>query len=224
MRQPVVLLARVLGFVDSRFLVAGKGVYFPELVRAVADRFGFQKYPEKLEDFDLSKGVEFLEGRSGRRPIQKFVIWDNTLVLETTSSTKDSEEILEEILLWGVEKFGINYAPNSIPRYAYVSDVTFYSDAPLLVVSPSISYLANSCTAALSEIWKEPVHYQPISIRVGHDPTARKFGIAHFSLERRGDVRFSENKYFSEAPLPTDKHWELLEQFERGSSGKAQKT
>jgi hypothetical protein len=43
---------------------------------------------------------------------------------------------------------------------------------------------------------------------------ARKYGIAPFSITRRAESRFSENKYFSEAPLPTDIHISLLEEFE----------
>jgi hypothetical protein len=46
----------------------------------------------------------------------------------------------------------------------------------------------------------------------------RKYGIASFSITRRAEARFSENKYFSEAPLPTDLHLKLLEQFEAESS------
>jgi hypothetical protein len=38
--------------------------------------------------------------------------------------------------------------------------------------------------------------------------------IAAFTIQRRGQTPFEENKYFSEAPLPTDIHINLLEQFE----------
>jgi hypothetical protein len=44
--------------------------------------------------------------------------------------------------------------------------------------------------------------------------TARKYQIAPFSIARRAEARFSEDKYYSEAPLPTDMHISLLEEFE----------
>jgi hypothetical protein len=45
---------------------------------------------------------------------------------------------------------------------------------------------------------------------------ARSHGIAPFVITHRAESRYSENKYFSEAPLPTDMHIEFLEEFEAG--------
>jgi len=215
LQRSAILLARVLGYIDIFDLVPHGQVYFPDLVREVAEKYRFKKSPTTLEEHDLRKGVEFLQGKAGRKPIQKFVIWDNLLVLETRASTDESKAILEEILLWGAEKFGLSYAPGRIKRFAYISDVSFHSDVPLLELNPAVANLARKTSEALSEIWQEPVLYQGVSLRVGHDPAERKFPIAPFLIERRSDVRFSQKKYFSEAPLPTEMHWEMLEYFER---------
>jgi hypothetical protein len=37
---------------------------------------------------------------------------------------------------------------------------------------------------------------------------------APFTIQRRAETAFAENKYFSEAPLPTNEHVALLETFE----------
>jgi len=55
---------------------------------------------------------------------------------------------------------------------------------------------------------------EPAYFRISHDPTARKYGIASLSIEHRVNSLFAENKYFSEAPLPTDLHIKFLEEFE----------
>jgi hypothetical protein len=209
-----VILARVLGFIETFDLSPRGQAYFPEIVAKLVERYNFQKFPQKIEDFDESKGVEFHEGRIGNRPIQKFVIWTSLLVLETRSSTADSKQILEEMLSWGAVNAGLNYKPGMIKRFGYVSDLTFYSDVPILSVNPALTKLAVKTSIALSEIWQEPVHYEPANLAVAHDPMARKYGIAPFSISRRAESRFSENKYFSEAPLPTDEHISLLEEFE----------
>ncbi|MHB8302406.1 MAG: hypothetical protein ACYDC6_06140 [Acidobacteriaceae bacterium] len=210
-----VILARVLGYIEVFDLNPQGKVFFPSLVQEIVRRYNFQKSPQTLEEFDLQKGVEFHEGRAGDKVIQKFVIWNSLLVLETRSSTADSKKILEDMLAWGSEKFGLSYRPGMIKRFAYISDLTFYSDVPLLSVSSALTKLGEKTGELLSGIWQEPVHYESVNLVVGHDPMARKYPIAPFTITRRAEARFSENKYYSEAPLPTDVHWELLEQFEK---------
>lgn len=214
MRQPAIILARVLGYIDVPELHRGK-VYFPDLIRELVERYKFQKFPQTLEESDLKKGIEFLDGISGKQPIQKFAIWDTLMVVETLTDTDDSMAVLREILTWGVEKFGLASGPEAIKRFAYISDLTFYCDRPILDINPAIKTLTDQVNRNLSEIWKEPIVYEPIILRIGHDPLARKNDIASFTIERRGGAGFSENKYFSEAPLPTKTHIQLLKQLEK---------
>lgn len=215
MRQSAVILARVLGFIELGDLISGSKMSVSELVRKLAEQYSFEKIPTSFEQLDPGKGIHFFEGVSGSIPIKEFIIYDTLLVLETRISTEASKYILEEILLWGAKDLGLNYKANSINRFGYISDVTFFSDAPLLDVPPAIAKIAARATRELTEIWKEPVKYEPLNYSVGHDPTTRKYGIAPFTIIHRAESRFSENKYFSEAPLPTDIHWEMLEEYEK---------
>lgn len=215
MQLSAIILARVLGYIESLDLSPRGKAFFPDIVPEIVKRYNFQKFPKTLEEFDETKGVEFLEGKAGNKVIQKFVIWNTLLVVETRSSTADSKQILEDMLVWGAEKFGLNYKPGMIKQFGYVSDLTFHSDAPLLGVSPALNKLAITTSDAVSEIWHEPIRYDPMVVTIGHDPLTRKYGIASFTIQRRAETRFSENKYFSEAPLPTDVHLKLLEQYEK---------
>ena len=209
-----VILARVLGYIETFDLNPCGKLFFPDIMPEIVKRYKFQKFPQSLGEFDESKGVEFHEGKIGDRVIQKFVIWNTLLVVETRSNTDDSKKILEDMLVWGAENFGLNYKPGMRKRFAYISDLSFYSDVPILEVSPTLAKLAAKTSKALSEIWQEPVQYEPVNLVVGHDPQARKYGIAPFTITRRAESRFSGNKYFSEAPLPTDMHLEMLKDFE----------
>lgn len=213
MQHSAVILARVLGYIETFDLGQGK-LFFPEIVPQIVERYRFQKFPQAFEQFDEAKGVEFFEGW-GNLVIQKFTIWNTILVVETRTNTTDSKGILEDMLLWGAQRFGLNYKTGMLKRFAYVSDLSFYSDVPILSTNPALDALCQKTSTALSDIWQEPVKYEPMTFSVGHDPLSRKYGIAPFSISRRAESRFSENKYFSEAPLPTDMHWQLLEEFEK---------
>jgi hypothetical protein len=218
MKLSSIILARVLGYVETFDLSPEGKVFWPDIVPEIVQRYSFQKFPKTLEEFDESKGVEFQGGKIAGRVIQRLAIFNTLLVVETRSNTADSKRILEDALVWGAEKFGLNYSPGMINRFAYVSNLSFYSDVPILGANPALVNLAARTSEALSEIWQEPIQYAAMNIAIGHDPLERKYGIASFSITRRAEARFSENKYFSEAPLPTDLHLKLLEQFEAESS------
>lgn len=215
MKLSAIILARVLAYVETVDLNPRGQSHFPDMIKALVDRYNFKKFPQTIEELDESKGVEFHHGVADGITIQKFVVWNTLLVLETRAEMKYSKSILLEMLDWGAEKFGLNYHPQMIKHFAYVSDLTFYSDVPLLKVNDPVTNLAMKVSQELSGIWREPIQYESMNVQVGHDPLSRKYGIAPFSITRRAEAKFSENKYFSEAPLPTDTHIALLEQYER---------
>ena len=225
LQRLAILLARVLAYIDVREMSSGRHVSLPAVVEELVTRYKFQKYPKTLQELDVSRGLEFHSGTSGKLPIDKLTIWDSTLVIENQVSTDSAKQTLEEILQWSAHSFGLQYRPGDIKRFAYVSDVSFQCDASLLLVNPAIEVLCAKTSELLSKIWQEPVQYLPVGVRIGHDPVSRKLGIAPFSIERKGNARFAENRYFSEAPLPTRVHIELLEQFEatiRAQNGTAE--
>jgi len=217
MQLSSIILARVLGFIETFDLDPRGKVFSPEFVDEIVKRYKFQKFPKTMEEFNEDKGVTFEEGKIGNKVIQKVTIYNVLTTVETRSNTDDSKQILEEMLAWGAAKFGLNYKPGSIKRYGYISDLTFYSDVPILsAASQPILDLAAKTSASLSEVWQEPIQYHPAEISVGHDPLTRKNGIAPFTITHRVETKFSENKYFSEAPLPTNTHISLVEEFEAG--------
>lgn len=190
-------------------------VFWPDAARAIAERFAFQKYPQALEQFDEQKGVEFHYGKWNGLVVEKLTIFNTLITLETRSNTSDSKKILEDMLLWATAKFKLNYKPGDIKKFGYVSSVTFYSDAPLLEPVAPISTLAAKTSKLVSEFWGENIKYEGLQISVGHDPLLRRYGIANFFITHRAETKFSEHKYFSEAPLPTDDHLRLLEEYEK---------
>ena len=213
MQLSAVTLARTLAYVERFDLDPTGKVLVPDLVKAIADRYKFQRLPKHEER--EKEGLVFEEGKIGNKVITKMTIYDVLIVMETRSNTSDSKQLIEDLLQWGMAKFGLNFTPNSIKKFAYVSDLTFHSDIPILEwACDPLARIAAKTSTALTDIWGEPISYVPTVLTAGHDPLTRKYGIAPFTITRRMEARFSENKYFSEAPLPTDIHLEILEQFE----------
>jgi hypothetical protein len=184
------------------------------MVPALSARYGFVKFPQKLEDFDFSKGVTFEGGRFQDVTIQRFQIFTNVLVAETASSTTDSERVLEDALVWGAETFGLLYRPGMIKRKAYVSQLTFYSGSILPNLNPALLKVAKKLNSRVPEYFGYELKYKPSAFAISYDPLEIKNGAAQFSIEARSEVPSAENKYFSTAPLPTEEHIELLQTLE----------
>ncbi len=215
MKLSAILLARVLGFVELYDLIPRGNIFFPQLVGELVKKFEFQKFPQSADQVDEQKGIEFSDGRIGDKTINRFAIFDTLLVVETREGTDESRRILDQMLLWGKEHFGLKYSPDVIKRHAYVSNVTFYSDAPILGDPESpIGKLGLSVGAEVSKIWNETIKFEPAHLTASYDPLTRKNPMAAFSIAYRAEHPFSENKYYSEAPLPTETHIKILEQFE----------
>jgi hypothetical protein len=190
-------------------------VFFPEVLEALVKRCHFQKFPKEYIELDERKGVDFLEGKWGNVTVDKLTLYQDGILVDTCSSTADSERILHEALLWAASEFGVTYRPEMIKRKAYVSDLTFYSEARFLtILNPALSALADRVGRALSEILNDDFKYEPSGFTAHYDQSLKQIPIAPFTVQRRLQTPFSENKYFSEAPLPTDLHWKLLEEFE----------
>jgi hypothetical protein len=217
MQLSAVLMARVIFFVESVDLNPRGEAFYPDIIRKLVERYQFQSFPQKLEDFDETKGVTLALGRIGNRNVDKVVIYNWGLSLETTSSTADAEKLLDEALVWGAQNLHLHYDPNMVKRKAYVSHVTFYSNAPLLSLNPVLDATGEQISRAVTATLKLPYTFQPAGIMIGIDPEEQRIPIQRFSIERREGAAFRENKYFSAAPIPTDLHLRLLEEFERAT-------
>jgi hypothetical protein len=214
MKLSAILVARFFAFIETADLNPRGRAYFPDLVTALVNRYGFAKFPQKPEEFDEKKGVTFETGRDGEVTIHRVVIHDHAIYLDTASSTDDSKRIFDEALIWLSQDFGLGYQPEMVKRVTYVSQLSFYSDVVLDKLHPALTKLGQKLSTRVPEFYGQKLDYVPGTILMAYDPLTIKAGPASFTIERRADTLFSENKYFSTAPLPTDEHIAFLEAFE----------
>jgi hypothetical protein len=210
-----ILLSRVLAFFEVADINPQGGFFFPDLTKELVQRFNFQKHPRNYDEWKDDKGAEFASGKLGKITVDNMKLFNNGIQLDTHSGTNESKRILEDTLEWLSDKHGFSFPkPNFQIRWAYVNNLTFFTDVPILS-TPPLDNLSERVTRAMADVVGNPIAYTPTVQTIGHDPLVLKFGRAAFSIQRRLEVvPFADNKYFSESPLPTDVHIDLLEQFE----------
>ena len=215
MELKAVITARILGFLELAALNPEGRIFFPSIVSRLVERFSFQKYPTVPEQFDESKGVEFLDGQWDGVNVSKLVIYNNGFLVDTQSSTSESEQILLASLEWAKKEIGITFAPEMIYRKRYLSDLVVSTDVPILDGFEPLNKLKTNLSDAMEAILDERLQYGAIRLDVDFERFQRQAPIAPLTIQRRTDYAFADNGYFSEAPLPSELHFDLLEEYEK---------
>jgi hypothetical protein len=212
MRLAAIHLARAMALVEPIDLNPTGKAFYPDLVKALVLRYGFLKFPQKPEEFDEVKGVVFSTGKFEDTSIEQLIIYTYGLLVDTRVSTQESRRVLEEAMEWASKALGLKYS--EIRRWQYASQVTFYSEIDLTSVHPAMQRLADSVSRNVAEITAERLKYELTAFAIDYDSLTRKHPMGRFSIQRRENTPFSEHKYFSDAPLPTEVHLMLVQQFE----------
>ena len=215
MRLLSILQARTVAYLEVDELFTRHHILGPEFTPKIAERYGFLKLPEKLEDFlDEQKGVQFGFGRWDGTVINQLALYAHGIAVETAASTDISEKILYDVLKWGANTLNINYHQDMIKRRAYVSGLLFSTEVSLNALHPKLRGIGERLSSSVADSLGHVFPYEVTGVFFGYDTTHTKPNAPIFTIERRADVPFAENKYFSTAPLPTDEHLRLLKDFE----------
>lgn len=211
-----VVLARSLQMIKSSSGTIG---YLPDLAKQVKDQYSFIKGPknEDLLPSDPPKGAEFQHGKLVQLSriiiIDKLTVFSDGIVVDTSSSTDDSDLCLNDLAQWaltatpGVTQVG--------PRY-YLSQMEVHMDPPLATRMPQFQLIGERTTARLAGYGIQAPVYQPSVIHMYYDTLGKPAPQpGAFVLERRLNIPHSENVWFSQAPLRTWDHMQLLGELEK---------
>lgn len=209
-----VRLARLIAYFPTEEINPRGRALIPDVTSALIERYSFNGYPQKFEDFDWDKGISFIDGRWNDINIDRLALYNNGMLVDTASSTDDSVAFLTDALTWAAESFGLTYRPDMMNRKTYVSELLFRSETPLKTLNPALESLAAKLSESVSHIAGQEVAYDTVSLALNFDMLLTKSPLAPFRIERLSEAQYTENKYYSIAPLPTDVHIKFLEEFE----------
>jgi hypothetical protein len=214
MRITAIKLARVIALFDTDELTPRGEISLAKFIAAASKKFEFQKFPTAGEQVEEKNGLVFLDGTWNDTPVMKLTIFNDGIILETNTSTSRSIQILKESLDWAKQELGLHVEEEMLRRIRYISQLSFFSEAPILTHSQPTNNAAKTMAELLASITGQRRKYEGIRIDLDFDHSANRDTIAPFTIQRLGVESFESNRYFSQAPLPTEAHIALLEQFE----------
>ena len=202
-------LARAMWSFDTTELNPGGKDLFARAVPAIVEDYKFRTFPHPGDDF--SQGMKFVNGRfvkdDGTVLAINCTLFSDGVVAETYSSTADAEEVLGEIL-GSLPDLGFDFNPDMVRRKFYVSQLNVKCEKPLSALNPKLVDFANRLSSAVGgttfnfsavEFWPD----QTLVLKP-----------ANFSFQHRINDPHGTDRYWSQAALPTEKHFEFLQEFE----------
>ena len=192
------------------------GFHVPELIRLISERYGFANRP--TIETSQQGGAKFTDGRliagSVKKNIRQLTVFNDGLEV-LAGDTSSAELMLDDLLNWAQHAVGLR-PPITYERFfenVIVAEFEASMDGPFKILS-GVSHLFQSM---LTNHYKKPAGVALARIAISNDAIQNPLPIpsASFIVERRDGIAFSANRYFSLAPLRTDAHVQLLEEFER---------
>ena len=189
------------------------------LIEPIKEKYNFRRVADivKPGDIDLSKG--FLLGggsfkKNGKREIiVDLTIYNDGFVVDTRSSTDDSDAFLEDFLNWIAKEYGFEPYKGLLRSKIYLSELWVQTDIFLNNLNPKLVEFANRLTTLVPTQYKHSLKYETAGIIFGAEPTSIS-PLAPFKFERAENTPYGEKRYFSVAPLRTEVHLTLLNELE----------
>ena len=211
-----VIAARSVWLFDINELNPRGKSLFPDFFDWLKETYSFDKAPASIADVDETKGWAFSRGSFQVRE-EFFVdvelkVYNDGLVANTWSSTRDTEAFLANVLKSAAAEFSLAYKPEMIGRKQYFSELNVRSEKHLYGINPALSQFAKKVAELIPGNLKLP--FEVAGVALWPVQSIPPLVISAFRFERKLNTSPDECKYYSTAPLHTDSHLDLLDEFE----------
>jgi hypothetical protein len=177
---------------------------------------GWPKTPEELSwTASSNKGIRFIDGTFSieeRLLAVHLTVYNDGIVADTSSSTRDSDAFIEDVLSFAAQHFGVTYGSGMVHRRLYASELIVRLSHDLTALCEKIGMLTSRLTE-LADARQAPFQWFGFELR--QDPQIAGAIVPLFKLERELSKPAALNRYFSFASLPTESHEQLLNYLEK---------
>lgn len=179
------------------------------------EMYKFEKFPASVVDLE-DNALVFTRGsfvnKAGLTVGIELKIYKDGILANASSSTRDSEDFTENILSLCATEFGLIYKPEMIRYKITFSELNFHSVKKVLGIYDKVNEFANKISSLI--VGEPKAIFDVAGVNFMPSTTIPNYQLSPFIVERKINTMPTENKYYSRAPLHTDYHLRLLEEFE----------
>jgi len=199
--------------------------YLPDALSAVLGRYKFVDFPSQPHQFfpaDSNDPINFRHGKieiGGKTIVIAWLqIFQSGVAISTDSDTKDSDLVLDDVLDWAASRFNLEFKIVR-PGFGHLSQIVVQLERNLSDYFPALKPVLADVQSKLDDFYTAKPAYELTSLLFHFDqsihPSLAPNGIR---LEPRAGVPFDQRLYYSEAPLSTENHLELIQRIEAALS------
>jgi hypothetical protein len=193
------------------------GRSFTQAFIELKGRYNFKKAPMHTLDFDAeAKGLIFDQGefvnRDGITVIAKLSIFTDGMVSDTWSSTRDSEDMLEDVVKWVKTEHGFGLPTDRTVKKLYLSALTVMTEKGQIAGRSKLEELAEKVSMRLTETGRVNKGYIVNGFSLASADWDQSGAPVQYRFEIKTASHPGENRYYASAPLPTDVHIALIEE------------
>ena len=195
--------------------------YLPDAVKAVVDRYKFVEFPtgpHQLFPADPNGSIDFRHGKlevSDRVIVFSWLqVYQSGLSVSTDTDTRDSDFVLNDVLEWTAAHF--NFEFEIIRPIGHSSRLVVQFDRKLADFFPMLRPVIEPVQNRVDDFYLVKPPFELTSVVFHFDQTVQPgFAPSAIKIEPRQATPFDKRLYYSEAPLSTLDHLELLGRFEK---------
>ncbi len=209
---------RVLDLVPLEEYRPAGGLYLPDFINSIRQRYSFVSATDLAEA--MKSGAKFEMGKQvigGETvAIKELSVYSDGLICEAPT-TNLADQILDEFVEWATVSFGLSERTTP-QRRTYTNAIVCVFDKSLETGLGALGRTCGLLSQAMKDAYGWEHEFNLFRLGFNVDPkTAPNLRATNFVLERRilTPNTYSENRYYSIAPLPTVAHERLLETIER---------
>lgn len=188
------------------------GVYLPDLFRAISERYRFVDGPSGTEQelvgsFKFANGV--LERNGQTIAVSSLGVYSDG-ILVVCRKTDDADLVVDDFISWLRGIIPLREPTTEVTR-RHTSHVVVTFDAPIECFIERFNAISHIYQEALEMDQHVKIRARLQRISFSADPLdGLSLQQTSFSLEPRSGVPFTENRYFSTAPMASAAHLRLL--------------
>jgi len=215
MRVLFVGLARTIWLFDLN-LINPTGLSLQGVIEGIGARYQFAKFPKNIMDVDKDKSLEFKAGTftnsQGTSVLVSLNIHLDGMVVDTNSSTDNATEFLVDLSDWMAREHHLVFPPEV--RVAYVSQLDVECDVSLMNLNPKLAGLLKFLESKVKPSDGKRRRFDVGGLSFWTEDVTQLGAPAVVKFERKFKTAFSDNHYFSQAPLQTRAHIDMLGELE----------